>query len=161
MINILAIIQILIFIWYILYIKKNYGILSSISESWYKLKEKNKQALFNVFASGVGIPMMFYGLLDTISFNSTILFALSGLFLWVVSTASDYKQKMANKVHYVGATLSIICGFIGIIIQFNSWWPLIGFILSAVVLKRIKIKNYTWWVEILAFGFIITRLIII
>lgn len=145
----LLIFTIIVFLTYVIGIYSKFGILKSISESVYHIKHK---ALFTFFIWGVALPIMIVG--------STGLMFMAGAFLAFVGASPMFKEEMEGKVHYVGATGGIALGFAGMILNFGLW-PLAViqgvFTLCAVLFK---LKNHTWWIEVLAFILIIIGLII-
>lgn len=84
-------ILILTFISYIWHIVKNYGILPSISESYYRLSDKQKK-LFTFFCWGFAFPTIIIG-------NSFFLF-LAGAGIAFVGAAAAFKSKMTNTKGY-------------------------------------------------------------
>lgn len=156
---VISIIQILIFVSYITFIVSKFGVLSSISESWYRLEDykKNLGILFTFFCWGIGFLMPFHTVGDTGWFVG------SGAGLVFVGAATMFKSTAAhtNIVHMVGAAMCIIMGFLGIGFQYHQWYPLIMFVVSSIPLYLFVKKNRTWWIEILAFVSIGVGLILI
>src|SRR5574343_1509505 len=85
-------IQLISFTGFILFIITKFGVLDSISKSWYMLEKQSW--MFTIFTWFVGIPMCFYQ-------NPFLFFA--GAFLIFTGTAAEYKKKMTNVVHFIGA----------------------------------------------------------
>ena len=139
------------FILYVGGISLKYGILESISASWYKLPKKWNW-LFTLFTFGVGLPMFAY--IDHLGYDNGFMFG-SGALLCFVGVAVQYKQKLTATVHYFGATGAILLGFTGVIIA-NQW----SFVFLALWVAFLigyspsKNKNYTFWAEVTAFGLI-------
>jgi hypothetical protein len=140
---------IVVFLSYVIGIWSKFGILNSISESAYHIKNK---ALFTLFIWSVSIPIMIVG--------STGLMFMAGALLAFVGASPMFKEDMEGKVHVVGATGGIMLGFAGMILNFGLW-PLAviqgAFTLGAILFK---LKNHTWWIEVLAFILIIAGLVI-
>lgn len=156
----LTLIQGLIFIAYITFLMVKFkGPLSSISQSWYSLKTPLKY-LFTLFTSSLGVLMMYHvGSSDL----ATTMFVISGVGLAFVgfSTAfKDYKS-ITPYVHSVGAAIGIVFALIGIGLNGSliSWVPFIAFIILSLLIILLKIKNSTWWVEIVAFLCVIIGLL--
>ena len=91
--------------------------ITSVSQSFYKLKEKcgKCRLLFTIYCWSIMVMAMF------ISENIIIVFAGIGLFY--VGGAPNYKDDVTNSVHYVGAVIAIIgiyayvlfsCGYYGL-----------------------------------------------
>ena len=83
---------------------------------------------------------------------SSVAFALIGVFPDVRKNT-----KTKNVIHVGGAFLAITAGVLSSIIELNSWWLGVSFILFMIALKKqfIQIKHLTYWVELYAF-FVIT-----
>ena len=77
-----------------------------------------------------------------------------GLF-WV-GTYTQFRDETPIKgtIHYLGAVLGIVLSLVGLSLN-GIWLPLIIWIVGSGLLKLVKIKNWIWWVEILAFLVII------
>lgn len=127
--------------------------LPSISDSWYELPSPINH-LFTLFTWSLGFAMVFQGT------GETPLFFLSGAGLLFVGTATQFKWTGAhtNIVHYVGAAAGIICALIGLWFENGVYLPTLLWVVSVIVLKLSKIKNFTWWVEISAFVCIVIGL---
>jgi len=151
-------IQILIFILYVGYIIKNWGILKSISDSYYYLPQ-NKQFYFTLFCWGVGLPLLIL---------PHSLFFLAGAGFGFTSVASDYKvynlQKITRNVtwwvHHIGASVGILFSFIGIWALYGNPFSLLAFMVLFMIVIKLKIKNKLWWIEMLAFINILIGLLI-
>ena len=140
----LLLIQLFIFISYITFIVSTYGVLPSISESWYRLPLKLK-GLFTLFTWGIGIPMLFYG-------NETMF--LSGAGLCFVGAATQFKMTAAytRLIHYAGAGVGIILPLLYFAFGYEVYAPILFQIISAVLIMAIpKIDNKLWWIEIVGF----------
>ncbi len=146
---ILSIVQILIFISYITFILIKFGVISSISESWYKLKDLVGvwYSLFTWFCWGLGFTMFFQ------TDGTTPLFFIAGSGLCFVGVATMFKESdfWTPKIHTGGAVIGIIGSLVGMIVERGSWLPLIIFVGTSLILTLTVKKNRTWWIEILAF----------
>lgn len=145
-------IQIIAFVLYISYIVAKYGILSSISDSWYMLPFKEK-LLFTFFIWSIGVPIM--GLYD-----KSWLFVASGIVLSLVGVSSAFRseQKWVRKLHVVGATGGIILAYLGLL-ACRIYYPFIIAGVISLLFIKLKIKNETWWIEVIDFVLIITGII--
>jgi hypothetical protein len=160
------IVQAAAFLLYVGYIFKNYGVLASLSESYYMLT-KNKGALFTLFCWGIGFPLIVH---------ENIFFLLSAIGLIFIGVAPNYKpiidytQKyvMCDSsrktiiwwIHHVGAAIGITFAFIGLSVIYGQTLLFILFLILTLVFYVSKLKNLIWWIEILAFSLIIIGLII-
>jgi hypothetical protein len=139
----MIIIQATIFIAYISFIIYRYGVLPSISESWYVLP-KGQKFLFTLFIFGMGVPMLFY--------DSAVLF-LAGSSLTFVGAATEFKSTewIKDEVHYTGAALGITLPLLYFGFNNGLWIPLIAQVVGTIIITLTKTPNKIWWIEILAF----------
>ncbi len=155
---ILTIFQACIFIAYVLFIYLLFGVLPSISDSWYKLQEKGGvwYSLFTWFCYGIGIPMWFQT-----NGSAPAFFFLSGIGLVCVGVATMFKLKdsITPYVHFIGATVGIVAGLVGIGLEREDWIPAMLFVAVSACITLFKVKNATWWIEITAFLCIIMGLL--
>ena len=145
------ILMLLVFFTYVGVIWAKYGVLPSISHSYYSLPD-NKKFLFTLWCWGYAIPAMIVG--------STPLMFFAGAGIAFVGAAAAYREKMTETVHIIGALSGILFSQLSTILDFDLWPITIGFAaiaLPLVLTRFIKIKgktickNRTWWIEILAF----------
>ena len=139
------------FVTYLVYIYYRFGILDSISESYYKLKEAGNKWLFIVF-----MYVLASCLLLIASFNLHPMawtFFLAGSGAAFVGIAAQYRDNMTETWH-IAATLALIFfSLLGLGLLFGSWWPSYFLIVGALVMLIMKplIKKHGYWVEVLAF----------
>lgn len=154
---ILLIYSSLIFVSYMSFIISKFGILPSISESYYKL-EGGYKSLFSLFIFNMVIPVIIVG-------NNPLMF-LAGLFIAFVGAAPAFKEEFQKQVHDIGAYGGIITAFISLWINFHLGYLslILGLFFIYAIPKNMSehwfngIKNHIWWVEILSFILIITGL---
>jgi hypothetical protein len=137
---------------YILYIlwRNNWKVLHSVSDSWYTLKkkERNEEILFTIFTYFLGIGTLLQYYLNPIFF-------ISGMgFFWVGTQTQFRGESIKETIHYLGAVLGIGLSLIGLGLTF-SWIPLLLMLVLGGIGKLLKITNFLWWVEILAFILVI------
>lgn len=149
--------QSLVFTLYVLNVYKRFGVLPSISDSWYQM---NKPAYFTLFCFAIGLPMI----LHSREFNPAIaqsgdytIFFYMSMFLAFTGVATDYKEKTANIIHFTGAAVAIISAIVGIALQYHIYWLPVAWLISSIIII-LFIKNRIWWVEIFSFILIITAL---
>ena len=137
-------IQLFVFISFITYIVSKFGVLNSISESWYKLEENKKGMgiLFTAFLWIVGF-LMFFQTNGTSGF-----FFASGTGLILVGAATQYKQKMTGTVHVLGAFAGLVFPLIAVWYERGFWLPVVVGLAVYLLSLIIDIKNETWWLEI-------------
>jgi hypothetical protein len=147
----MIIFQATVFILYVSFIVYRYGILPSISESWYRLPE-GQNFLFTAFTWGVGIPMMFYDV-------SWLFF--SGTALTFVGVATMFKSEHAStsEIHYIGALLGIGLPLAYFGFGCGNWIPLAAQAVATLAIVLTKTPNKIWWVEIAAFVCVLFGLI--
>ena len=141
-----------VFVSYVAFIWAKYGVLKSISQSYYELPEKLKP-LFTFFCWGFALPAIILG-------SSGWMF-LAGAGIAFVGAAAAFQEKMTHTVHMVGAGVGVGAGQLAIIIQYHMWPISVAFFgLSLLLLLfRKKINNkHIWWIEILDFVSIATVL---
>ena len=170
-------IQIFFFFAPVAYIWWFYGVQKSISASYYKLAESanitfipkifgikrytDDSWLFLLFTLGTGLPMWFYALWKPELQTTTLaLIGFSGFFMMNVGVAAEFKLgKYLNIIHYLSATFAIAFAFVAIWNEQGDFLSPVIFLVSSAALKwGLKIKNFTWWVEIYAFVFLMIRL---
>ena len=139
---------------YIALIVHKFGVLPSISESWYRLKGLEK-SIFTWVCWAVGGLMLYQ------TNGETGLFFLSGAGLMFVGAVTMFKtdEAKSNIIHPAGAILAILGAFAGIYVERHSYIPFGVFVLiSTIILLTVK-KNRTWWIEITAFTTILLGLL--
>lgn len=140
---------------YILYIlwRNNWKVLHSVSDSWYILKghERHEEIYFTIFTYFLGIGTLLQYYLHP-------LFFLGGMgFFWVGTQTQFRGESVKETIHYLGAVLGIGCSLIGLGLTL-SWIPLLLLLLGGGIMKLLKITNFLWWIEMLAFLVIIIGL---
>ena len=143
--TILLLISVAIFLSYIGFIALKYGIQKSISESYYRLPSKQK-VLFTLALWGFAIPVIILGGM----LESWLLFLAGGLITLVGAAPAFKSLLMEYKAHMFGAYGGILLGLTALVVNFNLWWLVLIAVILAVIIK-FTIKNYIWWIEVLAF----------
>ena len=140
----LLLVQIIVFLSYVIGIVSKYGVLPSISDSWYSLPLGWK-SLFTFFTWGIGIPMLLYG---------TLPLFISGAGLCFVGAATQFKMKESytRLIHFAGAAVGIVTPLIYFLWSFNVGLPFaIQLVGSLIIWNSKEFNNKLWWVEILGF----------
>lgn len=151
----LLIFVVLSFIGYLSFIVNRYGVLPSISDSYYEMKNDNLfgGGLFTLFIWSLSFPLIIVG-------NTSLMF-FAGAFLAFVGAATAFKDlKMTRRVHTIGAVGGIGFGFLSMVLDFQLNEITYFMLLASLILYLLKIKNLIWWVEVLAFVLIILGLFI-
>lgn len=153
----ITIIQMLIFLLYVGFITYKFGVLPSISDSWYELKPLKLGFLFTLFCWSIGFLLVTYS-----GYTNTPFFFLSGAGLCFVGVATAFKIKKSTerRIHVIGANVCVLSALVGLWVDFHLWYFLPLFLLCYLILKLLKIKNIIWWVEITAFVLILIGLLI-
>lgn len=147
----LLLFSLIIFFSYLIYVYKNHGILSSISASYYVIKHK---ILFLLWTWGSALPLIILGE-HGLSF-------FAGGFLMFVGVASNTRvnDKMVSVIHIVGATGAIILGYLFLWFDLHLWWLVLISLVPLFYMYLTKLKNHTWWIEVLAYMTVIIGLLI-
>lgn len=138
-----------LYVTYILW-RNNWKVLHSVSDSWYVLKqhERHEEILFTIFTYFLGIGTL-------LQYYIHPLFFLAGMGFFWVGTQTQFKgESIKETIHYLGAVLGIGLSLIGLGLTF-SWIPLLLMLVLGGIGKLLKITNFLWWVEILAFILVI------
>lgn len=139
----IPIIQTIVFLTYLVFLIKRYGVLDSISDSWYQEGEQNY--FFQLFLLGISIPAILI---------REPAFVITGTLLTIVGAMAAFKlNKFIGTVHGVATTGAIIAALTGLAIH-GIWFPFFAGSTVALVLnhKGFKVKNTTWWTEVAYFS---------
>jgi hypothetical protein len=143
-------IMVVVFVAYVSFIWIKYGVQKSISDSYYRLPEKQKY-LFTLFCWGFSIPAIILG-------NCFLMF-LAGTGICFVGAAAAFKgNEMEHWVHMAGAYTGVLLSQIAIWNNFDLWSINVAFVAGALPIMLCGIKNKIWYVEILAFTSIMVAL---
>ena len=121
----------LIFIGYLVYIVARYGVLPSISDSFYHIP-KQYYWVFSVFMWTLSIMIMLIG--------GTNLMYLAGVGLFFVGGEPYFQEKMQGLFHMIAAVCGIMFGLLSMGLDYHMWIIPIGFIVGAGLMKILKIK---------------------
>lgn len=146
MLILISLLQLMIFISYVQYIKNKYGVLTSISASTYSLKGQ-KRWYFLGFLWSIALLNLFQGM-EVYGFVTTVGLCFSGI---TIDHESDAAH--ADKVHTAGTVIAIISAFIGLGILHGSWEY--GIIFMIFTFFMIEHEKGIWYIEIVAMGLII------
>ena len=139
----------IIFTSYVIYVWCKFGVLPSISDSFYK---NNEKPLFTLAMFGTGLPITIYAEFGLLFF--------AGAFICLVGAAAAFREDLTAKAHVVGAIGGIILGLLSCLIDYHNWILPAIFINFAGLATVFKLKNITWWVEITALICIVITLFI-
>lgn len=146
----LTFIQLSIFLIYVTYIVIKFGVLSSISDSWYVLEanKRNSGVLFTFFCWSLGFLMFFQ------TTGETGLFFLSGAGICFTGAATMFKTTDAHtkQIHFGGAIACIIGALIGLYIEYHLLIPILLFVVGTILTYIFVKRNTIWWIEIISFA---------
>jgi len=142
-----AITSLTIFTLYIRFILAKYGLLKSVSASYYELHDK---ALFSAVLIAFSLSAMFAGR-DVYIFTA-------GSGICFVAFAPKYKLKFDNDVHYIAASIGIVFGFTQLLV-WGYWLMLIPILVAIPAFIKFS-KNPIYFIEVISFYLIITGLIL-
>lgn len=141
-----------IFVGYLIYVYATVGILKSVSDSFYRVK----QPIFFILTMFLmPIPMMIVG--------STPLMFFAGAFICFVGAAPGLvRNDMEERVHVIGATGGILLGMASIWIDLHMWYLSVAMAVFTLYScsKWNRIRNHTFWIEVIAFMLMIVALFI-
>lgn len=150
---VLIIVSLIIFTTYLIWIISKYGLLPSISDSYYKLKEDKLDFVFTLF--------IWYVSLSTIFIASTPLMFGAGSLIAFVGAATAFKDdNLTKKVHTISAISGILFGIMSLLLEFNDYIFPVIFLNLFLIIVISNPKNKIYWVEIVAFYSIYFSLLI-
>ena len=146
---VLYLLMVFIFIGYLSFILIKYGVLPSISDSWYVLPKK-QQLLFTFFCWGFAMPALIIG----VELTDNFLMFLAGSGICFVGAAAAFKENLTKSVHYGGAYVGVVSSQLSIAFDFHMYYVNIISIALTLLLLLFRKKlnnNNIWWQEIVAF----------
>ena len=147
----LLITSLTIFTLYIIGVMVVYGILPSISDSYYHIPQAYK-LIFSFALIGFAFPI--------VMFDNKVLNFIAGGLICFVAVSPDFHLVYEGDIHYACAVGGVVFGMLSLWINYKGWKYVVAFILLAVSVI-LTLPNATWWVEVLAFYTILVRLILI
>ena len=137
-----------IFFGYLGFIVARYGILRSISQSYYELP-KNLKPIFTLAMWGFAFPAMLIGT----PLTGLLFFAAAGI-MFVGAAAAFNDKEITRPVHFIGAGAGVLFSQLAIGLVFGLWQINLVFVVASLLLiifnKKIK-ETDLFWIEILAF----------
>lgn len=140
----IPIIQTLCFALYLWWVVSHYGVLPSISQSWYT--EGRMKYMFILFICSISI-------LTLLLFTKSPWFLASGGSLLIVAFAPAFRSenKIVGILH-TGGSIGGISFACYAMITHGIYFPVILCLIGSILPDRLKITNSTWWVEVICFG---------
>jgi hypothetical protein len=159
--NYVSLAQVVIFTTYLFIVVGYFGVLDSISKSYYEFGKRGYSTAFVIFLWSICLGLILQQWVYTYKEITSMLFVITAFFLAVVPITGNYMDKRAGPIHYISSVMSIALGFLIIIVEdWPSWKGFIPLVAygSTVMLTR-KWNNFTWWTEVFAFACIFSRLL--
>ena len=158
MILYLVIALITLFVGYVGIVTWKYGVLHSISRSFYTLRQVNKGGWFRflMFTSGL--------LLILIAAYSGVVFAwllyASGIGAILTGAAAMYYKEITGKVHYIASGTMLLGAISFVSFVFSPViWVLTVLGLFIVIYFRNTMPNPVYWYELYAFSSVLSSLL--
>lgn len=133
---------------YLWWVTDHYGVLSSISESWYSEGPTRKKFMFVAFILAISIPTL-------LLFTKSLWFLGSGASLLIVAFAPAFRSdhKVVGILHSAGTVGGIAFACYALATH-GLYFPAIMCTVSSILLARFKVSNETWWTEVADFAWI-------
>ena len=129
---------------YVILILTRYGVLKSISNSYFFLPLEYK-FLFTLFCWGFAIPVIIIGT------PQTPLMFFAGTGIAFVGAAAQIKQKLTYRVHMTGALSAILLSQIAMIFVYDAWYMTAICAILATVFYFTNKKTWMFWMEVVCF----------
>lgn len=128
---------------YVGYIMAKYGVLPSLSDSYYHLPLKKRDIIFT--------SVFYYTAIAVIILAESGLMFAAGVGICAVGTAPQFERSYAKPIHYIGAAFAALFSQLYIIF-IAELWPLTGIlVLIGLILYLLKVNNIIWWIEMVCF----------
>jgi len=159
--KLIVIIIAVLFSGYVVGITVKFGILHSISRSYYELEKKGKGFIFTLFLFAVSVLLTLYS--AYIPVDGGLWFYFGGVGAAFTGAASMYYERITGIVHYVASGVLLAAPAIGLLVVFNNGWPLgllsAGLILAFIAYKKDILRDtIIFWYELYAFSLLIINL---
>ena len=140
----------------IIYINR-YGVPVTFSHTYKIIKQK---WAFTVVLTIFGVSLALNA--------DTTMFFFCGALLCLVGVSRHYWEPGEKTLHFIGAIGSVLLGMASLIIDFQNYWALPAFLVFYLLFEDIfssgpiiKIKNHTFYTEIVGFLLLAISLLII
>ena len=150
---VLIIVSLIIFTTYLIWIISKYGLLPSISDSYYKLKEDKLDFVFTLFIGYVSLSTIFIA-------STPLMFGAGSLIAFVGAATAFKDDNLTKKVHTISAISGILFGIMSLLLEFNDYIFPVIFLNLFLIIVISNPKNKIYWVEIVAFYSIYFSLLI-
>lgn len=136
-------IMFLIFWGYVGFIVAKYGILPSLSDSYYQLPVSIRDIVFTLVFYATGVMAIILG-------ECGLMFA-AGVGICLVGTAPQFKDSYVKKIHFVGAGAAALFSQLYILFVVHLWPITAALGFFGLLFYLLKVKNLIWWLEMLCF----------
>ncbi len=127
-----------IFTLYILGVMLLYGVLPSISDSYYHIPQGYK-LIFSFALIGFALPLIIYT-------NKILIFIAGGAIMFVAVTPDFHSE---GAIHFICAIIGIVSGLLYLITNKQYLISVIAFIVGIIL--YIFANNHIFWIEIVSF----------
>lgn len=146
---------------YLVYARIKFGMTRSISATYGKLTKLEQLLPITVLIVSVIVPTIVLGFNANPDSPFAFLWWFAGFLILLVGTFPHNKaDSVGEKLHVVGATGGIFFGMLAPALTLQGWWNILIpslYVLFVGVqeLTDKKIKNNTYWTEVIAIGVVI------
>lgn len=139
---------------YIMAIKERFGVLPSISDSYYHLKGKQK-LIFTLILWALAFPICFISVYQY-DYVNWLMFSAGSLIMLVGVSPAFKHDKFENILHMIGAYGGVILSLLSIGFEYGSFLYTFSVVIILIFLsvnvdfKPLKVKlakNYIWYAE--------------
>ena len=141
---------------YLIYVYWRHGMTKSISETYRKLIGWERP-LFTITMWAVAIPIMIVGIESVPNNWPEVLFFLAGFDICLVGASPAFwTNKMELTAHLIGSYGGIGMGMIACLLYLFSPAVLLSvmgylaFVIIQIFVKKLRINNYIYWMEVAA-----------
>lgn len=146
----LYIISALVFVLYTTIILMAFGVLPSVSDSYYALKKHNMSAQFTIFCWGTAFPLLIYWIELLPNDWNFLPFIACGSLMFVGASPAFRDFKLENTTHKISAIVCLISSYTWSVL-YGSAFLNVSFIALSVLLYLILRNRKVYWVEVAAF----------
>lgn len=145
----IPILQTVCFTLYVWWIVAHFGVIQSISQSWYEeenVKGKRKKFMFILFIISISIPTLFLA-------GKSLWFIGSAVSLGIVALAPAFRSehKIVGILHTGGTVGGIAFACYALVTQ-GIYFTTVLCVVGSILPERLKIDNTTWWTEVVCFS---------
>ena len=145
-----------IFMAYNTFIFFRYGQQRSISDSWYRLTTGDKW-MFCIATWGYVLPLFMIVFTNDCPDWQRYIFFVATVLLIMVGIFPDFKVKTEKPWHTIGAEGGILMAMLWGLFA-GLWFIPIPFFLFTWLMVKNKIRNHTYWIEIVAYFSVVLML---